>query len=129
MFTILLADDDDIIQTVISALLRSVGYTVLLASNGEEAINIAHATPPDLILMDLTMPVLSGWEATTQLKADPGLRDVPVIVFTSFGMGSELYRAFRAGCNGYLPKPIDAVLLFETVKSHLSPSPDALAAS
>ena len=99
-------DNDDNIYLLTRRLKRS-GYEVLVAKDGQEAIDMAIAQMPDLILMDLNLPVIDGWEATRRLKAMARLRDIPIIALTSHAMAGDREKALAAGCNDYDIKPVD----------------------
>jgi two-component system, cell cycle response regulator DivK len=102
---ILVVEDQEINRDLLVQILED-SYVVALAANGAEALACAEREPPDLILMDLSMPVMDGWEATRRLKAHPGLRHIPVIAITSNAMVGDEQRAREAGCDDYLAKPI-----------------------
>ena len=99
-------DNDDNIYVLRNRLGRA-GYTVLIATNGEQGIELAAAEKPDLILMDLSLPVLDGWEATRRLKAASGTRDIPVIALTAHAMPGDREKALAAGCEDFDTKPVD----------------------
>jgi two-component system, cell cycle response regulator DivK len=88
-------------------------YEFLTATHGATGIELAERERPDLILMDLSLPVVDGWEATRRIKANPGLRHIPIIVLTAHAMMGDEDKARAAGCDDYLSKPIDEDLLFE----------------
>ena len=99
-------DNEDNIYLLTRRLKRS-GYEVLIAKDGQEAIDTALAQSPDLILMDLDLPVVDGWEATRRLKAMTRMQNIPIIALTSHAMAGDRERALAAGCNDYDTKPID----------------------
>src|SRR5262245_60312 len=106
MATIVVADDQpDILHMLTMALERLGGHRVLAVRNGQEALEIAIRTQPDLILMDLNMPVMDGWHATEEIKARPALANIPIIAVTGLGWGPEGQRALDAGCCELLEKP------------------------
>ena len=107
MTTILVVDDHADNRAVLIAMLGITGYRVLTAINGQEAITVTLHHQPDLILMDLAMPVMDGWSAITLLKQTPTLAHIPVIVITAFATPEVRRRALNAGCDGYLEKPIE----------------------
>src|SRR2546421_11708331 len=88
-------------------------YELLTAANGAAGIELAERERPDLILMDLSLPIVDGWEATRRIKANPGLRHIPIIALTAHAMMGDEDKARAAGCDDYLSKPIDEDLLFE----------------
>jgi two-component system cell cycle response regulator DivK len=102
---ILIVDDDADNRRIIQLTMLKAGYAVVLAVNGREAIEAAGREMPDLILLDLSMPVLSGWEAVKLLKADERLKAIPVLAFTAHAMAGDERRVMEAGFNGYLSKP------------------------
>jgi two-component system, cell cycle response regulator DivK len=103
-------DNDDNVYVVKSRLTRW-GHTVLVAVDGRQGIEMAVAGPPDLILMDLSLPVLDGWEATRRLKAAPETKAIPVIALSAHAMAGDREKALEAGCDDFDTKPIDFVRL------------------
>lgn len=107
---ILLVEDMEENRRVVRHLVRRMMNVVLLeAGDGQEGLKIARREHPDLILMDLSLPVLNGWDATTQLKKDPETARIPVVALTAHAMAIDEQRARQAGCDGYVAKPIDVV--------------------
>lgn len=104
---ILVIEDNPDNMTLVVDVLRSLGFDVLQATDGEAGVRVAVAEQPDLILMDLSLPRLDGWAATRQLKAMPLLRDTPIIALTAHSMVGDRERALAAGCDDYLSKPIN----------------------
>jgi CheY-like chemotaxis protein len=104
--TVLLVEDNVDNRTIYGTLLRHVGYRVLDAADGETALTLARAERPDLVLMDVTLPVLDGLEATRRLKADAATRAIPVIALTAHASEESRAACLGAGCDGYLAKPI-----------------------
>ena len=102
---ILVAEDDPINQRLANKILRHAGYEVLLAGDGAQAVAIARERIPDLILMDLSMPVLSGWDATLELKMDPATHQIPIIACTAHAMAGDKAKSQTYGCDGYVAKP------------------------
>jgi two-component system, cell cycle response regulator DivK len=105
--TVLLIEDNEDNRIVYSTILRHYGYTVLEAFTGEEGIVAAHRDHPDLILMDIGLPGLDGWEATRRLKADAATRTIPVVALTAHAMAEHREQAMEAGCDAYLAKPVE----------------------
>ena len=99
-------DNDDNVYVVKNRLTRW-GHTVLVAPDGRQAIEVAIAERPDMILMDLSLPELDGWEATRRLKADPATKSIPVIALTANAMAGDRERAIAAGCDEFETKPVD----------------------
>ena len=116
---VLVVDDEQLIQQLISFKLRSIGYDVVLASNGEEAISLAHAQLPDLIVMDVLMPVMSGFETLAQLKNDPGTSAIPVIMLTGQSVEGAVVEGLELGADDYIVKPFSPSELVARVKSVL----------
>jgi two-component system cell cycle response regulator DivK len=107
MTTILLVEDDEINQDLISRQLKWEGFKIILASDGLQAVQLAQSERPDLILMDMGLPILTGWQATARIKANPALRSIPVIALTAFAMAEDRERCFAAGCDAFETKPIN----------------------
>jgi CheY-like chemotaxis protein len=105
--TVLLVEDNEDNRIVYSTILRHFGYRVMEALNGEEGIATARAEKPDLILMDISIPIIDGWEATQVLKHDPETRHIPIIALTAHALASDRERAMQVGCDGYLAKPCE----------------------
>ena len=103
---ILIAEDNEANIMTISSYLNAKGYHLLLAKNGQEAIALAKSNQPDLILMDIQMPVMDGIEATQQIRLDPNLVDIPIIAMTALAMSGDRDRCLDAGANKYLSKPM-----------------------
>ena len=116
---ILLADDNEQNRDLLSRRLQRRGYDVLLAHDGRAAVDMARAERPDLILMDMNMPQLDGWEATRQIKADPNVAAVPVIGLTAHALEGDRERAIEAGCADYHTKPVDFPKLLSQIESLL----------
>ena len=103
--TILVADDEPDNRAIMAAVLGASGYRVCEAADGEEAVALALSELPDLILLDMAMPGVSGWEAVRRIKAMPQTRDIPVFAFTAFALAGDELKAKEAGCEGYISKP------------------------
>jgi CheY-like chemotaxis protein len=99
-------DNDDNVYMLKTRLTRR-GFTVLVASDGAEGVALATAEQPELILMDLSLPVLDGWEATRRIKADPQTRHIPIIALTAHAMAGDCEKALAAGCDDFDTKPIE----------------------
>ena len=117
---VLIVDDDPRSMKLSYDLLKVCGYTTLTASDGQQAVEMAKTHKPDLILMDIQLPVMDGLTATNLIKADVHTRDIPIIAATAYAMKSDEKKVFEAGCNGYITKPIDIQVLLMTVEKHLS---------
>ena len=115
---ILVVDDTEFNRDLVVQLLEDE-YDMVIAENGEQAVQVTESERPDLILMDLGMPVMDGWEATRILKANDMLKQIPVIAVTSHAMVGDEIEARKAGCDDYLPKPIDEDLLIKKIKNFI----------
>lgn len=124
MAKILYVEDNEDNIFMLTRRLRRKGYDVSVAKDGEEGVEKALSEQPDLILMDLVLPVLDGWEATRKLKSLPGTREIPVIAVSSHAMSGDRDKALAAGCDDYHTKPIEFERLLEAITAHL-PNHDA----
>lgn len=120
MSTLLIVEDNEMNRDMLSRRLERSGYTVLIAFDGETGIDVARAQLPDLILMDMSLPVMDGWEATRRVKADETLRGIPVIALTAHAMANDRDKALEAGCDDYDTKPIDLPRLLSKIETLLS---------
>jgi CheY-like chemotaxis protein len=116
--TIFIVDDTDWNRDLLVQLLEE-DYRVLEAVDGAEGVKKTEEGRPDLILMDLGMPVMDGWEATRRIKANDALKGIPIIAVTSHAMVGDEIEARKAGCDDYLPKPIDEDLLLQKIRAFL----------
>ena len=116
---ILLVEDQEMNRDMLSRRLKKRGYDVAIAVDGAEGVDKARSGGPDLILMDLSLPVLDGWEATRILKGDEATRSIPVLALTAHAMSSDRDKALAAGCDGYETKPIDLPRLLGAMESLL----------
>lgn len=107
MIRVLLVEDNELNRDMLSRRLQRRGYDVVLAVDGQEAITTAETSKPDVILMDMDLPVLNGWEATRALRNNPGIRDIPVIALTAHALPADRERTIEAGCDAYQSKPVD----------------------
>ena len=121
MSRILVVDDQEDNRRILRDLLGASGYAVLEATTGEEAVASAEAHVPDLILMDIQLPLLDGYEATRQIKGDPALSAIPIIVITSYALSGDDEKARAAGCDAYFSKPFSPRQLLAKVREYLSP--------
>jgi two-component system cell cycle response regulator DivK len=115
---ILVVEDDPDNRRIVAKVLSVEGYHVIEATDGIEALAQARAERPDLILMDLALPNVDGWEATRQLKSDPETRSIPVVALTAVAMRGDEEQARAAGCDDYLPKPARPAAIREVVKKY-----------
>ena len=120
---ILLVEDNEWNRDMLSRRLQRRGYEVLIAVDGDEGMAKAQAEVPDLILMDMSLPVMDGWEATRQLKADAATRPIPVIALTAHAMASDRQKALEAGCDDYDTKPVELVRLVGKIQALLGREP------
>jgi len=120
MARILIAEDEPDIRELVAFTLRFAGHEVTATSNGEEALNQASVMIPDLILMDVRMPRMTGYDACRAMKADPELRDIPVVFLSAKGQDSEIQTGLAAGAEEYLLKPFAPDQLTERVRAILS---------
>src|SRR5262245_5055638 len=120
---ILLVEDNEESRDALSRYLRRKGYEMLLAVDGRQGVDAARAEAPDLILMDMSLPVLDGWEATRQLKADPATRAIPVIALTAHAMAGDREKALDAGCDDYDTKPVEFTRLLRKIQALLGKGP------
>ena len=116
MAKILIAEDERDIRDLVAFTLRFAGHEVFTASNGEEAVELAPKVNPDLILMDVRMPRMTGYEACKIMKADPGLKDIPVVFLSAKGQESEIQQGLASGAEEYLLKPFAPDQLTSRVK-------------
>ncbi len=116
---ILLVEDNEMIRDILSHRLERRGYVVLTATDGADGVAMARSRGPDLILMDLSLPVLDGWEAAKQIKADAETRAIPVIALTAHAMSGDREHALQAGCDDYEVKPVDMDRLVSKIETLL----------
>ncbi len=118
---ILIVDDNSTNMKLVRILLASEGYDVRTAADAEEALNVLKEFYPRLILMDVQLPGIDGLELTRRLKSDPATRDITILGLTAYAMKGDKERIIAAGCDGYVPKPIDTRTLPELVAGYLQP--------
>ncbi len=116
---ILVVEDQEDNRQIIRDMLSTTDYEITEAENGEEALAAVTKQRPDLILMDIQMPILDGYEATRRIKADPGLRSIPIIAITSYALSGDEQKARAAGCDDYVPKPYSPRQLLAKIKEFL----------
>jgi two-component system cell cycle response regulator DivK len=117
---ILVVEDHEDNRRIVRELLASAGFEMIEAVDGDEGLALARMHNPDLILMDIQLPVLDGYEATRRMKADPALRSIPVIAVTSYALSGDDERAYAAGCVAYVTKPFSPRQLLAKIREHLS---------
>ena len=120
MAKILLVEDNEMNRDMLSRRLERKGYQVIIAVDGEQGVKMARKESPHMILMDMSLPVIDGWEATRQLKADPAARAIPIIALTAHAMAGDREKALEAGANDYDTKPIDLPRLLSKMEALLS---------
>ncbi len=120
MTTILIVEDNEMNRDMLSRRLERKGYEILIAIDGAKGIDVARASTPDLILMDMSLPVMDGWEATRLIKADDALKCIPVIALTAHAMANDRDKALEAGCDDYDTKPIELPRLLGKIEALLS---------
>lgn len=113
---VLLIEDNEMNLDMLSRRLRRKGYEVILATDGEQGVAIAKSEKPDLILMDMSLPVISGWDATRSLKANPVTHSIPVIALTAHAQSRDREQALQAGCDDYETKPIELLGLLHKME-------------
>jgi two-component system cell cycle response regulator DivK len=116
---ILVVEDQEDNRRIIRDLLTSAGYALIEATDGEAGVRLAGTERPDLILMDIQLPLLDGHEATRRIKQDPDLRHIPVIVVTSYALSGDDAKAMAAGCDAYVAKPFSPRQLLATIRQFL----------
>ena len=120
---ILVVEDQADNRRILRDLLTSVGYEILEAVTGDEGVTLAATQHPDLILMDIQLPRIDGYEATRRIKADPELRHIPIIAVTSYALSGDDAQAFAAGCDAYVAKPFSTRALLAKVRAYLPLQP------
>lgn len=122
MATILLVEDNEMNRDMLSRRLSRKGYRILIAENGESGVALATSEHPDLVLMDMSLPVLDGWEATRRIKSDPATRRIPVIALTAHAMEDDRQKAMESGCDDYDTKPVELPRLIDKIERLLERS-------
>ncbi len=117
--TILIVEDNEDNLVVYRTILEHVGYEVIEARDGEEGISRANEEHPDLILMDISIPKIDGWEATRRLKSEEATREIPIIALTAHALEEDREKALRVGCDGYLAKPVEPRRVVEEVQRYV----------
>jgi CheY-like chemotaxis protein len=122
---IVLVEDNEMNRDMLSRRLQKRGYDVVMAMDGQEGVNKVQAESPDLVLMDMSLPVLDGWEATRRLKAIPETKAIPIIALTAHAMSGDREKAVEAGCDDFDTKPIELPRLLGKIEALLGKSPTA----
>ncbi len=120
MAKILLVEDNEMNRDMLSRRLDRRGYEVVIALDGESGVEMAQMHLPDLVLMDMSLPVLDGWEATRRLKVDPTTKHIPIIALTAHAMSGDREKALEAGCDDYDTKPVELARLLGKIEALLA---------
>ena len=120
MAKILLVEDNEMNRDMLSRRLERKGFQVVMAVDGRQGVDLAMSEGPDLILMDMDLPIIDGWEATRRVKADESTRGIPVIALTAHAMVGDRDKAMAAGCDDYDTKPIELPRLLEKIQTQLA---------
>lgn len=115
MARILLVEDNEMNRDMLSRRLRKRGFEIDIAIDGQQGIDMARAAPPDLILLDMSLPVVDGWEAAKILKSEAATREIPIIALTAHAMAGDKEQALAAGCDDYDTKPVELTRLLEKI--------------
>jgi len=121
--TVLIVEDNEMNRDMLSRRLERRGYSVVFAVDGAEGVALSKSTLPAIILMDMSLPVMNGWEATRAIKADANTSHIPVIALTAHSMAGDREKAIEAGCNDYDTKPIDMPRLLDKMAALGAPAP------
>lgn len=116
---ILVIEDTEDNRRILRDLLTHAGFELIEATDGEQGIRLAAEQRPDLILMDIQLPIIDGYEATRRIKANPDLRHIPIIAVTSYALSGDEERAAAAGCNGYIAKPFSPRQILAQIRAFL----------
>ena len=119
MTKILIVEDNEMNRDMLSRRLERKGYEIEIAVDGEEGLSMMRNNKPDLVLMDMGLPVLDGWQATTQAKEDPELKDIPIIALTAHALETDRQKALAAGADDFDTKPVDIKRLLEKIEGNL----------
>lgn len=122
MAKILLVEDNEINRDMMLRRLQRRGFTVITAVDGQQAVDLTRSEKPDLVLMDMSLPVLDGWGATRQIKSDDAVKQIPIIGLTAHAMVGDREQALKAGCDDYATKPVDFEKLIELMNRLLPKS-------
>ena len=116
---ILIVEDNEMNRDMLSRRLARNGFEVALAVDGKQGVDMATSEKPDLILMDMSLPIMNGWEATEKVKSNPATKNIPVIALTAHAMSEDREKCIAAGCNDFDTKPVDLPRLLEKIKALL----------
>lgn len=120
MAKILLVEDNEMNRDMLSRRLERRGYEVVIALDGESGVEMAQTHMPDLVVMDMSLPVLDGWEATRRLKVDPATMHIPIVALTAHAMSGDREKAIEAGCDDYDTKPVELARLLGKIEALLA---------
>ncbi|HTH94946.1 MAG TPA: response regulator [Rhodocyclaceae bacterium] len=120
MAKILLVEDNEMNRDMLSRRLIRQGFEVVMAIDGQQGVDMASVEKPDLILMDMSLPVINGWEATEKVKANPETKHIPVIALTAHAMAEDREKCIAAGCDDFDTKPVELPRLLEKIKALLA---------
>ena len=119
---VLLVEDDEMNADMMSRWLGRRGFEVVVGTNGRAAVQLAQSEAPELIIMDMTLPVLTGWEASEEIKASPATKHIPILALTAHATADDRKRALEAGCDDFGSKPVELAKLAEKINALLYPS-------
>ncbi|MEY2830843.1 MAG: hypothetical protein RLZZ574_101 [Cyanobacteriota bacterium] len=122
MSKILLVEDNEMNRDMLSRRLQRRGYEIVIAVDGEQGVAMANSEHPDLILMDMSLPIMDGWEATKNIKANTNTKSIPIIALTAHAMSGDREQAMKAGCDDYDTKPIDLPRLLTKIEVFIAAS-------
>ena len=114
---VLLVEDNEMNRDMLSRRLKKRGFDVVMAIDGQQGVDLANAETPDIILLDMSLPVMDGWTAARQLKSDASTKDLPIIALTAHAMSGDREKAMEAGCDDYDTKPVDFKRLLEKINA------------
>jgi CheY-like chemotaxis protein len=120
MTKILIVEDNEMNRDMLSRRLERKGFNIVMAEDGKKGVDMSLSETPDLILMDLSLPIMDGWEATSTIKANPETKDIPIIVLTAHAMSGDREKALEAGADEYDTKPIEFKRLLGKIKDFIS---------
>ena len=118
--SVMIVEDNELNMKLFRDLIEASGYETIRTRNGLEALDLAREHRPDLILMDIQLPIVDGYEATRRIKANPDLRHIPIIAVTSYALSGDDAKAFAAGCDGYFAKPFSPRVILAKVREFLT---------
>ena len=119
MHTILVVEDHEMNRDMLTRRLERKGYSVITAQDGAEGCELARTKNPDIILMDISLPIMNGWEATQRIKSDPLTRRIPIVILTAHALATDRAKAFEMGCDDYDTKPVDFFRLMQKIEKLL----------